>query len=102
VVVSGGRISRIVPTVPGLSLPRAAREIDAPGRTLLPGLIDAHVHVTGWTLPLFLRYGVTTVRDLHNDPSYILPLTRDDGPIGRESWRRSAARRDRQFLAARD
>jgi len=80
VVVSGGRISRIVPTVSGQALPRAAREIDAPGRTLLPGLIDAHVHVTDWALPLFLRYGVTTVRDLHNDPRYILPLARDDGP----------------------
>ena len=79
VVISGGRIARIVPTVAGQSLPHAAREIDAPGRTLLPGLIDAHVHVASWALPLFLRYGVTTVRDLHNDPSYILPLAREEG-----------------------
>jgi imidazolonepropionase-like amidohydrolase len=80
IVVGAGRIVRIVATATGLSLPKAAREIDAPGRTLLPGLIDAHVHVAGWALPLFLRYGVTTVRDLHNDPGYILPLMRDDAP----------------------
>jgi imidazolonepropionase-like amidohydrolase len=54
--------------------------VDGTGRTLIPGLIDAHVHVTDWALPLFLRYGVTTVRDLHNAPSYILPLARDDAP----------------------
>jgi len=40
--------------------------------------VDAHVRVTDWALPLFLRYGVTTVRDVHNDPRYILPLAADD------------------------
>jgi imidazolonepropionase-like amidohydrolase len=79
VVVSGRRIALVQPggTSGG---PRGAREIDAAGRTLLPGLIDAHVHVTPWSIPLFLRYGVTTVRDLHNDPQYVLPLAREDAP----------------------
>jgi imidazolonepropionase-like amidohydrolase len=57
---------------------RPRREVDGAGRTLIPGLIDAHVHVTDWALPLLLRYGVTTVRDLHNAPAYILPLARED------------------------
>jgi hypothetical protein len=57
-----------------------AREIDGTGRTLIPGLIDAHVHVADWALPLFLRYGVTTVRDLHNTPSYILSLSQHPSP----------------------
>jgi len=56
------------------------REVDGAGRTLIPGLIDAHVHVTDWALPLLLRHGVTTVRDLHNAPAYILPLAREDVP----------------------
>ena len=79
VVVSGRRIALVQPggTSGG---PRGAREIDAAGRTLLPGLIDAHVHVTPWSIPLVLRYGVTTVRDLHNDPQYVLPLAREDAP----------------------
>ena len=57
----------------------ADRSVEASGRTLLPGLIDAHVHVEPWTLPLFLKYGVTSVRDVHNDPSYIFPLVRGEG-----------------------
>ena len=79
VVVRAGRIAAIIAgNVPGAA--PAARQIDASGRTLIPGLIDAHVHVTDWSLPLFLRYGVTTVRDLHNAPAYILPLARQDAP----------------------
>jgi imidazolonepropionase-like amidohydrolase len=62
--------------------PPARREIDGAGRTLLPGLIDTHVHVQDWTLPVFLKHGVTTVRDLHNEPAYVMPLTRED------SWTR--------------
>jgi imidazolonepropionase-like amidohydrolase len=60
--------------------PQARREVNGVGRTLIPGLIDAHVHVSDASLPLFLRFGITTVRDLHNAPAYILPLARDDMP----------------------
>ena len=78
VVVREGRIAAIT-AGSGRGGPPGRREIDASGRTLIPGLIDAHVHVTDWSLPLFLRYGVTTVGDLHNTPAYILPLAREDG-----------------------
>lgn len=37
---------RIVEVGPGLTVPSGARVIDVGGRTLLPGLIDAHVHLT--------------------------------------------------------
>lgn len=56
----------------------ARRQIDAAGRTMMPGLIDAHVHADAWTLPVFLKYGVTTVRDLHSDAAYIFPLAGAD------------------------
>src|SRR4051812_37145562 len=79
VVVSGRRIVAVQPGSTG-NEPAGRREIDAAGKTLLPGLIDAHVHVTPWSIPLFLHYGVTTVRDLNNDPAYVLPLARQDSP----------------------
>ncbi len=40
-VVEGERIERVGP---GIDPPRGAEVIDAGGRTLMPGLIDAHVH----------------------------------------------------------
>src|SRR5512134_1773413 len=55
VVVRAGRVAAIAAgDVRGG--PGARREVDGTGRTLIPGLIDAHVHVTDWALPLFLRY----------------------------------------------
>jgi imidazolonepropionase-like amidohydrolase len=79
VLVSAGRIVRIetTPSADGVS---ARQVVEAAGKTLIPGLIDAHVHVQPWTLPIFLKYGVTSVRDVHNTPSYILPLDHDDSP----------------------
>jgi imidazolonepropionase-like amidohydrolase len=44
VVVEDGRIARI--GAPGAStLPREAQVVDCAGRTLMPGLLDAHVHL---------------------------------------------------------
>ena len=44
VVVDDGRIQRITPSS-GPNGPRDARVIDCQGRTLMPGLLDAHVHL---------------------------------------------------------
>jgi imidazolonepropionase-like amidohydrolase len=43
IVVENGKITRIGPRG---AVPAGAREIDLRGRTVLPGLIDAHSHVT--------------------------------------------------------
>lgn len=80
VFVSSGRISRVDTTAAADQVP-ARRSIEAAGHTLIPGLIDAHVHVEAWSAPLFLRYGVTSVRDVHNAADFILPLTHDDSPL---------------------
>jgi len=77
VVMTGGRITRVAAGNPA---GRARREIDAAGRTLMPGLVDAHVRVRDWTLPLLLRWGVTSVRDLGNDRGFVLPLAAADAP----------------------
>jgi imidazolonepropionase-like amidohydrolase len=75
--VRRGRIAAISPGDVRAGV-RPGRDVDGAGCTLIPGLIDAHVHVTDWALPLLLRHGVTTVRDLHNAPGYILPLAREE------------------------
>jgi adenine deaminase len=69
VVIGDGRIQAVGPSVP---IPQGAQVIDGQGQFLIPGLIDAHVHlvhlsdrtqVTGEEfLPLFLGAGVTSVR----------------------------------------
>ncbi|MEW2350264.1 amidohydrolase family protein [Streptomyces sp. NPDC006684] len=49
---------------------RGAREIDGGGGVLLPGLIDAHVHLSDTdTLRAFARYGITTALDMGTWPA---------------------------------
>jgi imidazolonepropionase-like amidohydrolase len=81
VFVASGRVARI-DTTPAAGAVTARRSIDATGNTLIPGLIDAHVHLTPWSPPVFLKYGVTSVRDVHNAPDTILPVAREDSPAG--------------------
>jgi imidazolonepropionase-like amidohydrolase len=55
VVIEGGRI---------VSDPAAAQVVDCAGGLLLPGLIDAHVHLDGpGRLETLASYGVTTALD---------------------------------------
>ncbi|KAK5088469.1 hypothetical protein LTR05_002687 [Lithohypha guttulata] len=64
-----------------------ATTIDGAGHTLLPGLIEAHVHVYDLHLPpgadhsqvlhTPLKCGVTTICDMHSDPDTILNFRRD-------------------------
>ena len=60
-----------------VALPPDARSIDARGKTVMPGLIDMHVHVQLCgedSLYGFLGTGITTVRDVGGDPDVLLPM----------------------------
>jgi imidazolonepropionase-like amidohydrolase len=47
---------------------RMQRLFDGQGRVLLPGLIDAHVHVQGEeNLVQLVSHGITTALDMGND-----------------------------------
>jgi imidazolonepropionase-like amidohydrolase len=62
VVVEGGRIAAIVPAA---EAPARGRVLDLKGKYLLPGLIDAHVHVASLAQARkALRSGVTTIRSM--------------------------------------
>ncbi|MBE0460740.1 MAG: amidohydrolase family protein [Candidatus Aminicenantes bacterium] len=55
--------------------PMFAKTIDIRGKFIIPGLIDMHVHYTDEAFSdLFLLNGVTSVRDMGNDPEFILSL----------------------------
>lgn len=64
VVVIDGRITAIGTTV---RTPAAAIEVDGRGKTLLPGLIDAHVHAYGDAMRTALIFGTTTLLDQFTD-----------------------------------
>jgi hypothetical protein len=65
VYVNHGRIGAVYPAGSPSQTPGTV--IDAKGRTLLPGLIDMHAHVSPSDYLLNLAAGVTTVRDMGND-----------------------------------
>ncbi len=70
VVTEGNRIATV-----GEDSPYSAAEfIDAKGGVLLPGLWDMHVHIGDVDGMLHLAAGVTSARDLGNDPDTILAL----------------------------
>jgi imidazolonepropionase-like amidohydrolase len=93
VIVEDGRISGIDPN--GETVRGGAFEVDLRGKTLMPGLVDAHVHVTAFDMPdalkgqlaiapevrhhliaqglrRMLRMGITTVRDVGAFGDYLL------------------------------
>lgn len=51
-----------------VAVPAGVEAIDGRGRTLLPGLIDGHVHTWGDARRDALRFGVTTMLDMFSDP----------------------------------
>ncbi len=72
ILVQGDRIAAVTSSDEEIKAPAGALRIDGRGKFVLPGLIDAHVHlmhildfanITGdEVLPLYLAAGVTTVR----------------------------------------
>ena len=75
--IEDGRVRALGPR---LRLPEELPRVDGRGHTLLPGLIDGHVHTFGGTLNDALRFGVTSVLDQFTD-SALLPgakSARDD------------------------
>ncbi|GAB3989048.1 amidohydrolase family protein [Actinoallomurus acanthiterrae] len=77
VLIEDDRIAQVVR--PG-ALPPAvlasATRVDGTGRTLLPGLIDAHTHAFDGSLAQALRFGVTTELDLFAMPGNVARLRR--------------------------
>src|SRR5580692_1606677 len=77
VIVRDGKIAAMGNKV---SVPAGTAEIEGSGRTLLPGLIDAHVHAYPEnSLREAEALGVTTVLDMFNDPGKVRQDKADEG-----------------------
>lgn len=59
-----------------VSIPEGAEILEFPRETLVPGFIDAHVHIGFFDPAEVLRAGITTARDLAWPPDIIFPLMR--------------------------
>ena len=86
VLMAGGRIVS-VSGGDATDVPDGAEVVDARGLLLVPGFVDAHVHIAFADPAEVLRRGVTTVRDLGWPEEEIFALARSsrvpdfDGPL---------------------
>lgn len=84
VVVEGHRIVAAGP-VGSVRIPAGAASIDVTGKTIMPGIVDAHAHLGSpgdglvpqahWPLMANLAYGVTTSHDPSNDTESIFTVS---------------------------
>lgn len=65
IVIVGDKIAALGPKV---AIPAGAETIDLTGKRVIPGLIDMHGHLDEPSAVLGIASGVTTVRDVGNDP----------------------------------
>ena len=69
VLIEDGMVTGLLPCD---SIPPSVPSYHEPECTVLPGLIDTHVHFMRCQGPQYLAYGVTTVRDTGNNLAWIL------------------------------
>lgn len=78
VVVRDGLVTAVI-RGGGAAVASGPNVLDTRGKWIVPGLIDMHVHYQpGWMDPLFLRHGITTVRDVGSGLDSILMLREDN------------------------
>lgn len=73
ILIENGKIMRVGRSGE-IAPPAGAEVVNAAGKFILPGLIDAHVHYRDWVGELFLAHGVTSVFDMGNPTDWILAV----------------------------
>jgi hypothetical protein len=87
IAIVNGEITDVAPVRPGRRLAPGEAEIDATGKYVMPGLINAHAHVQeerggipqplDYELKIWLACGITSVRDVGSDMTKTLQLRAD-------------------------
>ncbi len=92
VIVRDGLIASLGADIP---IARDLTIIEGAGKTLMPGLIDAHAHSWGDAQRDALRFGVTTEIDMHGDPARLAAVKRQRESLARidqaDLWAAGAA-----------
>lgn len=89
IVIVDGKIRRVAAPTDTLSLPEGSEEMDLRGRTVIPGLWDAHVHsllddaVAESFAPAFLGNGIVGVRDMGG---FLPTLVHQRARLARDPW----------------
>ena len=73
IIIRNGHIETVA-LVNQIEVPRGAERVNLAGKTIIPGLIDAHAHVERWAAGRYVAWGVTTVRDLHGATDDVIGL----------------------------
>jgi hypothetical protein len=73
VIVQKGKIVAVGPAK-STKVPKGAQILDAKNKTVLPGLWDMHTHIGATAGRIDIAAGVTTARDLANDPDSLADL----------------------------
>ncbi|MGE5801340.1 MAG: amidohydrolase family protein [Gemmatimonadota bacterium] len=73
IIIRNGHVETVA-RVNQIEVPRGAERINLVGKTIIPGLIDAHAHVERWAAGRYVAWGVTTVRDLHGATADVIGL----------------------------
>ena len=73
IIIADGKIQS-VGAEGSVAIPAGAEVINTSGKTILPGLVDSHVHYRNMLAPLFLYWGVTTLGDMGNPRGWILAV----------------------------
>jgi len=86
IVVQDGRITAVGESG-RVTIPAGARRIEASGKTIIPGLVDAHKHTTreardilsqqSWEMASNLAFGITTALEPSGTPEAIFTMAED-------------------------
>src|ERR1041385_7799603 len=60
IIIRNGHIET-VSRVNEIPIPKGAERINVVGKTIIPGLLDAHAHMERWAAGRYIAWGVTTV-----------------------------------------